>query len=179
VRQRAASAERARNAPCTGGAEARFAEPAPEEGLPRYWRARLQLAVRAGLRPNELPLVNRRNVDRDRQIIVLPENLSRTGRRQRGTKNTHHLRDEEIARETLFPGFLFDELDASDATRALRESLGEPEVYRRFEMRLEVFEVDPDGDGAILVRLSSSDVKKGETALGQAYEIFAMCERST
>ena len=64
-----------------------------------------------------------------------------------------------------------------EATRALRETLGEPTVYRRFGMRLEVFEVEPDGDGAILVRLSSRDVQKGETALGQVTEVFDMCRR--
>ena len=44
-------------------------------------------------------------------------------------------------------------------------------------MRLEVFEAEPDGDGAILVRLSSRDVQKGETALGQVTEVFDMCRR--
>jgi len=44
-------------------------------------------------------------------------------------------------------------------------------------MRLEVYDYEADGDGVVLVRLSSQDIQNGETALGQARGVFEFCRR--
>lgn len=66
----------------------------------------------------------------------------------------------------------------SEATREVRELLGEPQIQRHRRSRVELYTYDTTGTGVVAVRLSSMDVQNGETALGQARSIIQMCERN-
>ena len=62
-----------------------------------------------------------------------------------------------------------------EATRELRERYGDPEEIPSNGSLLLIWEMDPAGDGIIAARLSSDDVQKGETAMGQIHNGIALC----
>jgi DNA invertase Pin-like site-specific DNA recombinase len=64
-----------------------------------------------------------------------------------------------------------------EATRELREELGEPEVARVKAARFEVWQLDATGDGMIVGRLSGADLQQGETAFGQVHACRELCRR--
>ena len=63
----------------------------------------------------------------------------------------------------------------TEATAELLEEMGPPNTLRRGITLLNWWEVDPAGDGAIVARLSSRDVNKGETVRAQILGARAMC----
>jgi len=61
-----------------------------------------------------------------------------------------------------------------EATRELRERYGAPQELPYRGSLLLIWEMDDDGDGIIAARLSSQDVQKGETAMGQIHNGIAL-----
>jgi DNA invertase Pin-like site-specific DNA recombinase len=61
-----------------------------------------------------------------------------------------------------------------EATRELRERYGQPDEHSSGRTLLLVWSMDPDGEGIVAARLSSTDVQKGETALGQIHNGLAL-----
>lgn len=61
-----------------------------------------------------------------------------------------------------------------EATRELRERYGDPQEISHRGSLLLIWEMNENGDGVIGARLSSLDVQKGETALGQIHNGLAL-----
>lgn len=61
-----------------------------------------------------------------------------------------------------------------EATRELRERWGDPEEIPFQGSLLLIWQMEPDGDGIVAARLSSYDVQKGETAMGQIHNGLAL-----
>jgi hypothetical protein len=60
------------------------------------------------------------------------------------------------------------------ATAQLYEQFGEPVVSRHGDALMQIWVINPEGDGMIGARLSSRDVQNGETAMGQVHPAMAM-----
>lgn len=65
----------------------------------------------------------------------------------------------------------------TQATRALMDELGEPTIRTYRGSTLQMWEVDRAGDGIVCARLSSEDLDKGETAMGQVHGLRDLSER--
>jgi hypothetical protein len=61
-----------------------------------------------------------------------------------------------------------------EATRELRERYCAPQAIPHRGSLLLIWEMNDDGDGIIAARLSSQDVQKGETAMGQIHNGLAL-----
>ncbi len=86
---------------------------------------------------------------------------------------------EELVSSAARPGrggrqVRVDRVYATQATEELMAELGLPRVVTDKGALLNYWEVDPEGDGALVVRLSGEDLKRGETAFGQAHELRAL-----
>lgn len=62
------------------------------------------------------------------------------------------------------------------ATAELRKQLGSPTVFRNRGAELQLWEENPEGDGALVARLSTKDVQKGETSLAQIHGCRELCK---
>ena len=67
-------------------------------------------------------------------------------------------------------GFLTNEI------AELRKRLGEPETFTARSVRMLVWEIDPEGDGAICARLSTADENSGEHVMPQIDGGLKFCE---
>ena len=65
----------------------------------------------------------------------------------------------------------------SSATAELHERYGEPFVETHKGSRVEIWEIDPQGNAAIGARLSSGDLSKGEKALAQIDGALELCDK--
>lgn len=64
----------------------------------------------------------------------------------------------------------------TEATAELRRRLGTPTVKRQGKAELQLWEMDPDGRGVVAARLSTEDVKKGETVMAQIHGSLELCK---
>lgn len=85
---------------------------------------------------------------RARRPLVIPARPGRSGRQPR-----------------------VDRQYVTDATAELVRELGEPSVVRSHGAVVNVWQLDPDGDGILAGRLSADDVKGGETAFSQLHAL--------
>lgn len=65
----------------------------------------------------------------------------------------------------------------TEATAELRKRLGTPTVKRLGAAELQLWEMDPNGRGALAARLSTEDVKKGETVMAQVHGSLELCQQ--